>query len=125
MSVGKRIKERRKQLGMSAEDLAELVGVSPATIYRYESGYIENVKSSKLTPIAKALRTNEAYLMGWDDQPSPSSDMFFPIDPRLAGAYSLLNEEGIEMLIEYADFLLSSKKYFKKSCADELVEEKA
>lgn len=125
MSVGKRIKERRKQLGMSAEDLADLVGVSPATIYRYESGYIENVKSSKLTPIAKALRTNEAYLMGWDDHPSRFSDMFFPIDPRLADVYSLLNDEGIEKLIEYAEFLLSSGKYLKKSDTDELVEEEA
>lgn len=124
MSVGTRIKERRKQLGMSAEDLADLVGVSPATIYRYESGFIENVKSSKLTPIAQALQTNEAYLMGWDDHPVHFSEKFFPIDSRLAPMYASLNEEGIEKLIEYAEFLVSSGKY-KKSYPDELVEEKA
>lgn len=66
MSVGENIKRRRKQLGMSAETLAELIGVSPTTIYRYENGAIEKVDSAKLEPIAEALKTSPAYLMGWD-----------------------------------------------------------
>lgn len=65
MSVGKNIKARRKQLGMNAETLAEMLGVSPSTIYRYESGEIEKVDSAKLIPIAEALRTTPGYLMGW------------------------------------------------------------
>jgi repressor LexA len=75
MDVGKRIKTRRKALGYSAEDLAAIIGVSPATIYRYESADIMNMRSDKLNPIAKALRTTPAYLMGWEDDPdSPSSE---------------------------------------------------
>ena len=65
MSVGKNIKARRKELNMSAETLAEILGVSPSTIYRYESGDIEKVDSAKLIPIAEALKTSPAYLMGW------------------------------------------------------------
>lgn len=65
MDIGKRIKERRKELGLSAEQVAELMGVSPATVYRYESNYITNMRVDKLTPIAKALNTTEAYLLGW------------------------------------------------------------
>lgn len=66
MDVGERIKQRRKQLGISAEALAEQLGVSPATIYRYESNDIMNMRIDKLEPIAKALQTTPAYLMGWD-----------------------------------------------------------
>jgi len=67
MSVGSRIKKRRKMLGMSAEDIAQIIGVSAATVYRYESGDIENMRTDKLVPIANALHTTPAYLMGWID----------------------------------------------------------
>ena len=66
-TIGKRIKERRKSLGLSAEDLAAMVGMSPATIYRYEKGDIKKVDTTKLTPIAQALETTEADLMGWTE----------------------------------------------------------
>ena len=67
MTTGERIKARRKEIGMSAETLAELCGISPATVYRYEKGDIENMRTDKLTPIADALRVTSAYLMGWED----------------------------------------------------------
>lgn len=67
MNVGQRIKNRRKQLGMSAEQLAEKIGKAPATVYRYENGDISRVDSAKLMPIAEALSTTPAYLMGWED----------------------------------------------------------
>ena len=53
---------------MSAETLAELCGISPATVYRYEKGEIENMRTDKLTPIADALRVTSAYLMGWESE---------------------------------------------------------
>ena len=52
---------------MNAEALAEKCGVSPATIYRYEKGDIENMGTDKLIPIAEALSTTPAFLMGWDN----------------------------------------------------------
>lgn len=67
MDVGERIKYRRKQLGLSAEQIAAELGVSPATVYRYESNEIMNMRIDKLEPIAKVLCTTPAYLMGWDD----------------------------------------------------------
>lgn len=73
MTTGERIKIRRKELGMSAETLAELCGISPATIYRYEKGDIENMRTDKLIPIAEALKTTSAYLMGWEDEKSPGT----------------------------------------------------
>lgn len=56
-----------KKLGMSAEQVAEKLGVSPATIYRYESNDIANMRIDKLEPIAEVLRTTPAYLMGWEE----------------------------------------------------------
>ena len=66
MNVGERIKQRRKSMKMSADQLAERVGVSRSTIFRYEKGDIEKLPTNKLTDIAEILQTTPAYLMGWD-----------------------------------------------------------
>lgn len=38
--TGEQMKKRRKQLNMSADELAEKLGVSRSTIFRYEKGDI-------------------------------------------------------------------------------------
>ena len=72
MTTGERMKHRRKEIGVSAEKVAERLGVSPATIYRYEKGDIEKVPADSLAEIAKILQTTPAYLMGWEERPGPS-----------------------------------------------------
>ena len=67
MTIGERIKQRRKKLGLSAEDVADKMGVSAATVYRYESSDILNMGIDKLELIAKALKTTPAALMGWEE----------------------------------------------------------
>lgn len=66
MSIGHRIKERRKALKISADELGKRLGKNRATVYRYENGDIENLPIDILEPIAKALGTTPQYLMGWD-----------------------------------------------------------
>ena len=67
MTIGKRIKERRKELGLSVDEVAKRLGKNRATIYRYESNDIENLPSPVLEPLAKVLCTTPAYLMGWEE----------------------------------------------------------
>lgn len=68
MNTGDRIKQRRLELGLTADDLARKIGKSRATIYRYENGDIENMPTPILEPLAKALDTTPADLMGWDSR---------------------------------------------------------
>lgn len=68
MSTGERIRDRRKELGISADTLAEAIGVSRSTMFRYENGYIEKMPVNNLVPIARALNTTVGYLMGWDKE---------------------------------------------------------
>jgi len=79
MTTGERIKLRRKELGISADELAVLIGVSRSTMFRYEKGDIEKLPGDALVPIANALSTTPQYLMGWTgdaDAPAPSSSAF-------------------------------------------------
>ena len=65
MNIGQRIKERRKELKISADELGKRLGKDRSTIYRYEKGDIENLPLDILEPIAAALSTTPQYLMGW------------------------------------------------------------
>lgn len=67
MEIHERIKKRRKELGLSAEAVAEKLNISPATMYRYENNEIKKFPIDILMPLANALHTTPAYLMGWDD----------------------------------------------------------
>lgn len=67
MNIGQRIKQRRKELKMSGEELANLLGKNRSTVFRYENGEIENLPLDVLEPIAKALQTTPQYLMGWEE----------------------------------------------------------
>ena len=65
-----RMKQRRKELGISVEAVAAALGVSVATVYRYEKGDIEKVPGALLEPLARVLHTTPAYLMGWTASPA-------------------------------------------------------
>ena len=65
--ISEKIKELRKEKGLSLEQLAEAVGTSRQTIHRYETGTIANVPPEKIEALAKALGTTPSHLMGWED----------------------------------------------------------
>lgn len=73
MRIGERIKQRRLELGYTADALAKLLNKNRATIYRYENGDIENMPIDVLEPLAKALNTTPAYLMGWQESHNSST----------------------------------------------------
>jgi transcriptional regulator with XRE-family HTH domain len=93
MTTGQRIKERRKAIGLSAEQIAAELSVSAATIYRYEKGDIEKLPGYILEPLSKILRTTPNYIMGWADDPSPIIEKPAPI------AESELDNALIKMLV--------------------------
>lgn len=71
MSIGDNIRFRRKELDMTLEEVATLVGISRQTMSRYETGIIGNIPSDKIEALASALRTSPAYLMGWAEHDVP------------------------------------------------------
>lgn len=62
MTIGEKIKQRRKELGISINELAKCLQKDRATIYRYESNEINSIPVSILEPLAKILQTTPAFL---------------------------------------------------------------
>lgn len=106
MNIGKRIKQRRKELGMSADKLGEILGKDRSTIYRYEKGDIENLPLDILQPIAMALNTTPQYLMGWSDntnsKPTPSATSTKG-EKKWMDLYYKLSDNTRDMLTESLD----------------------
>lgn len=105
MHIGQIIKQRRKELGISADKLGELLGKDRSTIYRYEKGDIENLPLDLLEPIAKALYTTPQYLMGWQDEKTNSLE---PLklsegEKMWMELYHRLSDETREKLIKSLD----------------------
>lgn len=66
-TIGDNILQKRKDLGMTQEELAKRMGYkSKSTINKIEMG-INDVPQSKIVRFAEVLRTTPAYLMGWKD----------------------------------------------------------
>lgn len=66
LTIYERIKKRRKELNLSADDVAKALNVSRATVYRYESSDIEKLPITVIEPLSKVLRIPPGQLMGWD-----------------------------------------------------------
>ena len=68
------IRNRRKELGMSQDELAKKVGyTSRSTIARIENGEID-ISRSKVIAFAEALKTTPMDLLGWSDDGDIETD---------------------------------------------------
>lgn len=64
MTLGKRIVQLRKRLGIKQIELARTCGVDKMTIWRLEHGEIEDVKGQLIARLAQCLETTAGYLLG-------------------------------------------------------------
>ena len=112
MNIGERIKKRREELGMSVADLAQKVGKSRATVYRYENGAIEKLPTVVLIPFAEALSTTPAFLMGWTD--NKVVDQEEDTDKTLQSLLELYDNLSVDFrskLLNYAEELDFRQKH--------------
>lgn len=108
MNIGDRIRLRRNQLDKTLEEVGKIVGVTRATIQRYENGNIQNIPSDKIELLAKSLKTTPAYLMGWEDEETIEQNAQ---EQKIIESFNKLNTEGKEKAIAYTQDLVDSGKY--------------
>lgn len=123
MNKGERIKKRREQIGLTQVALADMIGESKQTIYKYETGIVTNIPSDKIELIAKALRVQPEWIMGWTDTQSaeippgfepPPKMRKVPLIGEIACGEPILAEQNIEDYLDvpeevHCDFLLRCK----------------
>lgn len=82
--IGARMKQRRKELDLSAMDIAAKTGLSKATIHRYESGDIKHIKLPVVETIAALLKVNPDWLIGKsEERDANDNEMLMLIDKAI------------------------------------------
>lgn len=122
MEIGQKLKNRRKELGLTMLQVATKVGVSEATVSRWESGDIANMKRDKIVLLANALQVSPSYIMGdgelpYSDDNSVSTNDSFALSTRelsLINKYNKLNTSGKDKTDSYIDDLLENRRYTDK-----------
>lgn len=107
MEIKDILKNRRIELGLTLEDVALKVNVSPATISRWETGDIANMRRDRIVALAKALEISPAVIMGWElpNEQGPQA---------LIDTYNKLTPTAQQKLRDYIDDLLSNPKNLRK-----------
>lgn len=87
-----KLKNRRKELGLTMLEVAKKTKVSEATVSRWESGDIANMKRDKIVLLANALQVSPSFIMDWNDsdyaEPNITNDYTtYPVIGEIAAGY--------------------------------------
>lgn len=100
--IMERMKNRRIELDMSYQTLADKVGISKSTLQRYETGNIKNMPVDKLEAVAEALMVSPAYLMGWNEEQPVTIAAHFDGDEY--------TEDELNEIRQFAAFVKNKRK---------------
>ena len=88
ISLGKLLKNRRMELSLTQRQVANQVGVTEATVSRWESGDIDNMRRDKIASLTNALRVSPLLIMRIDD----TENFYKPV-----------NSDELELLDDYRE----------------------
>lgn len=108
------LSQRRRELGLTQKEVADAVGVSEATVSRWESGEIANMRRDRIVSLARILNCSADFIMNGNDGESENNSPLSvppgfsplpqtvkrPIVGRIACGTPILAEQNIE---DYAD----------------------
>lgn len=66
--IGKKMFDRRKELGLTLEEVGEAVGVGKSTVRKWENGMIRNMGSDKIAKLAEVLKMNPVEFVPGDGE---------------------------------------------------------
>ena len=98
VEVGRKIRERRKALGMSQDDLADRMGSDRNEIYRHENAK-RDMSICTLFRYAEALEMTPQALMPERFSPARQAEK----EEGMARIYGKLSEESREILLRMAE----------------------
>ena len=109
MDIGKKIRMRRQQLGLTLEQVGEQCGVGKSTVRKWESGQIRNMRRDKLAALASVLKLDPVELI---DAPEPVADPdrdrleALHQNPRLGLLFdraARMSDADVEIMLQLAD----------------------
>ena len=97
-----RLRKRRLDMGLTLQEVADVVGISMSAVQKYEKGKIKNIYISTIELFSKALHCSPLYLLGWINTPNVSTTE--------ADKLKNLSPENQEKVKEYMNLLSIAEK---------------
>lgn len=115
MTMGEFIRENRKKLGISQEELGQMFEppINRAAVSKWEKGHVMNIKRSQIQRMSEIFNCNPCKLMCFDDSEDTYSLSIESDEQQLLNLYRNLNNEGRIKMTEYANDLVASGNYKK------------
>ena len=111
MTIGELIHTRRKELGLTLEEVGVAVGVSKSTVKKWETGFISNMKRDKIALLSEVLHVSPSVFIV-DETECALNECFTqpnkkeaPDLTELLNMCEGLNDNDIKKVIEYAQLL--------------------
>ena len=104
VDVGSLIREQRIRKGLTQRNVADFVGVTEATVSRWESGEIGNMRRDKIAKLSSILSISPLKIMGFEEELSEDRNYTPPEyyhDPEVARlAQELKENPGLHVLMD-------------------------
>lgn len=116
MEIKDLIREKRQELGLTYEQLGELVGVGKSTVRKWETGMIENMRRDNIIALSKALNISPALLMGWDFSKTEinTHNNYSKEEQKHIDDLRKLNDIGKNKVITYTKDLMDNPKFINE-----------
>jgi repressor LexA len=129
-NIGHLIYNRRKELGLTLEEVGKAVGVSKSTVKKWENGFIANMRRDRIEKLARALQISPIQLLGIEaaQNPPPETDSdqvnvsavyhdsirMVPVFESVSAGFGARADEQV---IDYCPFLIASESEAEETIA--------
>ena len=90
-----RLKELRKEKGLTQDDLAELLEVTKSTIFNWENG-VSNIKPDRLKKLCEIFDVDATYLLGYNNVKNETNIKAAVLDETLEKLRTINNMLSVE-----------------------------
>lgn len=115
------LKERREELKLSQEEVAHAIGVTKATVSKWEKGDIANMKRDKISQLSKILKVSPLTILGMEEV-TDEKRVLIPILGTITCGNPILAEENFEgYQEEIEDALPNGNLFYLQTKGDSMV----
>ena len=96
MTVGELIRKKRKELGMTLDDVGRYCGVDRSYVLKWETGAIQKIRSDRMVLLSQCLQIDIADLIA-------TRELLTKEERRIMDIYRTITDEGREYLLTQAE----------------------
>lgn len=113
--IGKLLKLKRKEKGLTLEKVAQTVGVGKSTVSKWERGAILNMKKDKIDALSLILGIDPLTFVYGIDNNKDNTEQLTPLElslkvKELVNRTSGLSEQEKTLIVQTIDVICSNKK---------------